>query len=47
MDENCFAAMVWYMIIPQLTSRTYPATTGADGMLFEEHDDGSSQFMIA
>jgi len=48
-DENSFFAMVWYMIIPPLRSRTYAAMTDADGMLFgaEEHDNGSAQFIMA
>jgi hypothetical protein len=39
---------VWYIIIPLLRSRTYAATTDADGMLFgaEEHG-GSAQFIMA
>jgi len=40
--------MVWYITIPLLKSRTYAATTDADGMLFgAEHGTGSAQFIMA
>jgi hypothetical protein len=41
--------MVWYITIPLLKSRTYAATTDADGMLFgaEEHVTGSAQLIMA